>query len=43
MLIFSKDYLLSGGLTTDICIYKLVDSRFVEKYDKKSNTSKKNL
>ncbi len=32
--------MLSGGLTTDICIYKLVDSRFVEKYDKKSNTSK---
>jgi hypothetical protein len=27
-------------MTTDVCIYKLVDSRFVEKYDKKVNTSK---
>jgi hypothetical protein len=27
-------------MTTDVCIYKLQDSRFIEKYDKKANTSK---
>jgi hypothetical protein len=37
---FSEENLLSGGMTTDVCIYKLQDSRFIEKYDKKANTSK---
>jgi hypothetical protein len=37
--LINDDYLLSGGLTTDICIYKLLNSRFVEKYDKKVSTS----
>ncbi len=27
-------------MTTDVCIYKLQDSRFIEKYDTKANTSK---
>jgi len=38
--IISNNYLLSGGITTDICIYKLQNSNLIEKYDKKVNTGK---
>lgn len=39
LVLLNDECLLSGGMTTDICIYKLKDSRFVEKYDKKLSTS----
>jgi WD40 repeat protein len=37
--LLNDDCLVSGGLTTDICIYKLSNYRFIEKYDKKVSTS----
>jgi hypothetical protein len=39
--LLNDDCLLSGGLTTDICLYKLSNYRFIEKYDKKLTTSVK--
>jgi len=35
--------LLSGGLTTDICIYKIQDGRFFEREVKKDKNSRKVL
>jgi hypothetical protein len=39
--IMNEDHILSGGLTTDICIYKLNNGRFIEKYDRKVTTNLK--
>ena len=39
LILLNNNILLSGGLTTDICIYKLDKRRFIEKYAKKANTS----
>lgn len=33
------ELLLSGGLTTDICLINLVKGRFIEKFDKKTNSN----
>ena len=39
LILLDENSILSGGLTTDICIYKLENGRFTEKYGKKANTS----
>lgn len=39
--LLDEKLLISGGLTTDICLYKLTEKRFIEKYDKKVNTNVK--
>jgi U3 small nucleolar RNA-associated protein 4 len=40
LVLLNETCLLSGGLTTDICLYKLENGRFIEKYDKKVSSSK---
>jgi WD40 repeat protein len=35
LLLLNDNCLLSGGVTTDICIYNLKNQIFIEKYDKK--------
>lgn len=37
----NNDYLVSGGITTDICIYHIINGCLYQKYDKKTSTSVK--
>ena len=43
LLLLNNFVLLSGGITTDICLINLEKGRFIEKYDKKSNKLKRHI
>lgn len=40
--VINSDLILSGGLTTDICLINLIKGRFIEKFDKKTNSKSYN-
>jgi hypothetical protein len=37
LVMLNKNTLLSGGVTTDICVYKLEDGRFKDQFGKNSH------
>lgn len=39
--LLNNDYLISGGVTTDICIYHIINGCLYQQYDKKASTNVK--